>query len=232
MRQFCRGCWGQRVPCPSSGPAQHPHRLPALWLQKEIQEDLSELSNPGHVIPSPQTQLGKQHVLGFLGQSFYFLYAVCFSDFLKWASLLGDPSREATKEATDQERLGVFCIPGLDMVLEGTPDREWLWLGPPPTGLCQRQPRTTIQQRTELFLCDFKMKKIQKEQRHTKPAIWSQPRASDRSSPRMRPGCRSDLPGTVTSSTNSFQVKGGTSRLFLWPIKIYRQEELEKELNL
>lgn len=93
MRQFCRGCWGQRVSCPSSGPAQHPHRLPALWLQTKMQEDLSELSNPGHVIPSPQTQLGKQNVLGFLGQSFYFRYAVCFSDFLKWASLPEKPQR-------------------------------------------------------------------------------------------------------------------------------------------
>lgn len=141
---------------------------------------------------------------------------------------MGIPAREATKEPADQKGPRVSCIPGLGMVLERTPEREWLLLGPPPTGLCQRQLRTMIQQRTELFLCDFKMKKIQKKQRHMKPAIWSQPRTSDWSSPRMRPGCRSDLTGTVMSSTNSFQVKGNTTRLLLWAVKVYRQEELEK----
>lgn len=53
-----------------------------------------------------------------------------------------------------------------------------------------------IQQKIELFLCDSKIKKIQKEEDTQNPAICSQPRANDPSPLRLRPGCRSYLTGT------------------------------------
>lgn len=68
------------------------------------------------MIPSPQTQLGKQHVFWVSGAKFIFFYAVCFSDFLKWASLPGGPAGEAAEEPVHQKGLKVPCIPGLGMV--------------------------------------------------------------------------------------------------------------------
>lgn len=59
--------------------AEPPHRLPALWFQTEIQEDLSELSNPGQCDSFSPNPTGKTAcVLGFWGKVYIFLCCLFF----------------------------------------------------------------------------------------------------------------------------------------------------------
>lgn len=148
MRWLCRDVGDRGCPVlPLGRRAATPTTCPLVSNKTASEEDLSVLKVPGHLSPSPQTQLGKQDSFGFLGQSFYFLYTLYFSDFLTQASLPGSTARKAVEDTPHLEGAEDPWHPRLGHGPEKSPRLGMApthRLGLPPTGPCPRQSRTAI----------------------------------------------------------------------------------------